>query len=61
MVRVGSSFLLDPTRNISPKIFCKKIIKIICKSYFNGLLRLKSHDFASMLKLVKISGTWDRK
>ena len=27
--------------------------------YFNGFLRLKSWDFASMLRLTDMSGTWD--
>ena len=29
------------------------------QSYFNGFLRLKSWDFASMLGLADMSGTWD--
>ena len=29
------------------------------KPYFNGLSRLKSWDFASMVHLVDMSGTWD--
>ena len=29
------------------------------KPYFNGLLSFKSWDFALMLGLVDMSGTWD--
>ena len=61
MLRVGSSKKLDTSRNTSPKILLHKVIKILLKLYFDGLLRLKSWDFASMLRLVDMNGTgtWD--
>jgi hypothetical protein len=48
---------LDPTRNTSPhNVLRGKISRCHEIPYFNGILRLKSWDFASMLGFVDMSG-----
>jgi len=44
---------------IKQKILCIKKSRSYRNHVFNGFLRLKSWDSASMLELVDMSGTWD--
>ena len=57
-----SIVLLDPTLNTRPNFTWIKESRSNFngyKPYINGLLKLKSWDFASMLGLVDMSGSWD--
>ena len=55
--------IIYPILHASPEIFLHKIIKIVqwwmYKLYLNGLLRLKSWDFDSMLGFANMSANWD--
>ena len=53
MLTVGSSKKLDPTLNTSPMSF------FAYRLYCNYFLRLKSWDFAFVLGLANMCGTWD--
>jgi hypothetical protein len=63
VLTVGFKIYLDPTLNTSPANVLHTLkISIFgfngCKPHFNGFLRLKSWDFAFMLGLADMSGTW---
>ena len=63
MLRVGSRKKPDPPLNTCFKIFflhtTVRSDLNIYKAYFYGVLRTKSWDFASMLKLHDTIETWD--
>ena len=62
VLRVESSKNMDATPNMSPEIIYIKYLRFDFNGYtpyLNGFLRLKSWDFASMLILANMSGTWD--
>ena len=62
MSRVGFQEKLDPPLNISLDKFLHTIMRHdlnVYKEYLYVFLRLKTWDFATMLKLRGMIGTWE--